>query len=568
MKPHFLTPFFNATINRSTLLFTALVLTFGACNNYPQSSEERAISKKLISNPSDNILFSKDAFMTDLRQVMPQVDTLDSVFIRRGITLRNAGAYTYLRNDYQPFWIQENGITEAALQLIGELDSLKMDGLEPAKYRYAELSGMLDRLKQGKCSTSEAIAFDTTCTASYLRASHDLLFGTVKPGKVDDQWFHANDSSWTAPGLLLETFFKEGKYPSLDTYRSILPTYPVLRKEIIRYSELLADENLRSYKEAVNNVATADSYAVAIIEKEIPWLQQQAGLPAGGKGEMIRSFQRFYGLVPSGKIDSTTASYLARRPDTTLKQLKANMERLRWLPRTFGTQYVLVNIPLMELLYRRDDQTGFQMKVVVGKPSRQTPSLSAHMTNVVFSPPWGVPPTILKKEVIPGIAQRGGAYLTRKGLKAYDRNGKLVHEADINSSNVRGLSFRQPPGARNALGEIKFNLPNKWDIYLHDTPHKEDFPKRYRAKSSGCVRVEHPKDFAEFILSDLEGRNFNREIIDSIISNRRTRFENLKTKIPVHLVYMTAFEDSTGQHIRILPDIYKKDQQLMMLVAN
>lgn len=570
MKPPPRTPFFNTTIIRSTVVFTALLLSISACNNEPGSSGKPVVPKKVISERSENKLFSKDAFIADLRQLMPQVDTLDSIFRKRGITLRNAGAYTYLRNDYQPFWIQENGITEAAVQLISELDSLQMDGLEPAKYRYAELSGMLERLKQGKCSITDAITFDTTCTASYLRASHDLLFGTIVPAKADDQWFHANDSLWMAPQLLLETFFIEGKYPSLDTYRSMLPTYPLLRKEITRYNGLLADENLKSYKEAVNSIATADTYAVAIIEKEVPWLQQEENtdLPAGSKGAMIRGFQHFYGLLPSGKIDSVTAHYLARRPDTTLGLLKANMERLRWLPRTFGNQYVLVNIPLMELLYRKDDQTGFQMRVVVGKPSRQTPSLSANMTNVVFSPPWGVPPTILKKEVIPGITHSGGAYLTRKGLKAYDRNGKLVNEASINSSNVRGLSFRQPPGARNALGEIKFNLPNKWDIYLHDTPHKEDFPRRYRAKSSGCVRVEHPKDFAQFILNDLEGRNFSRETIDSIISNRRTRFENLKTKIPVHLVYLTAFEDSTGQHIRILPDIYKKDQQLMMLVAN
>ncbi len=115
---------------------------------------------------------------------------------------------------------------------------------------------------------------------------------------------------------------------------------------------------------------------------------------------------------------------------------------------------------------------------------------------------------------------------------------------------------------------MKFNLPNRWDIYLHDTPHREDFPKRYRAKSSGGVRVERPREFAEFILRDIEGRErFDQLTIDSIIQTRKTRYEILKTKIPVHIVYLTAQEDSAGSHIRMVPDIYGRDKKLMALLA-
>ncbi len=190
------------------------------------------------------------------------------------------------------------------------------------------------------------------------------------------------------------------------------------------------------------------------------------------------------------------------------------------------------------------------------------------MANVVFSPPWGVPPTILKNDVLPGIAKRGGAYLARKGLKAYNRQGKMVSAGLVTAKNYRSFNFRQPPGARNALGEVKFNLPNKWDIYLHDTPHREDFAKRFRARSSGCVRVAHPREFAEFILKDIEGRNFDQQIIDSIIQTRQTRFEQLSKKIPVHIIYLTAFEDSTSTHIRLLTDVYHRDARLIAAMAN
>jgi len=243
------------------------------------------------------------------------------------------------------------------------------------------------------------------------------------------------------------------------------------------------------------------------------------------------------------------------------------MERLRWLPNKFEDQYVIVNIPLMELFYRKAGDDAFHMRVVVGKPARQTPVLNANMANVVFSPNWSVPPTILKNDVLPGLTRRGGGYLARKGLSAFDRHGHKVNAGAINSKNYKNYTYKQPPGARNALGEVKFNLPNRWDIYLHDTPHRGDFVKRYRAKSSGCVRVEKPRQFAEFILKDIEGRNFDSSIIDSIIHTRKTRFEILKNKIPVHIVYLTAFEDSTGQHLHFIPDIYGRDARLIQALS-
>lgn len=562
------TIYFPLILIRRTTTVVAFTIFAISCNNTPKAAEEHIAPKKVIRETTTGPLFSQEDFVATLRNFVPAVDTLDSVFHKKGVTMRNAKGYTYLLNSYRPIWVTESGVTEAAAQLIGELDSLRGDGLEPSRYGYNELTGMMDKLKKGKTDIHDVVAFDTACTASYLKASHDLLFGIISPKTVDDQWFHTNDTVWQAPQALAVAFFKDGKYPSLSGYRSTLPTYRLLQEELQRYTALASDENLSTFKSLVKGPSTADSYAVAIIEKEIPWLQTNAGDSLNNKGQLVRGFQDFYGLAPTGKLDSSTARLLARQPDTTIKLVRANLERLRWLPKDLESQYVLVNIPQMELFYRKGTETAFKMRVVVGKPSRQTPALNATMANVVFSPPWGVPPTILKKEVLPGIAKRGGAYLAHKGLKAYDRRGKLVSASAINGKNLSGLSFRQPPGARNALGEIKFNLPNKWDIYLHDTPHKEDFPRRYRAKSSGCIRVEHPKDFAQFILSDLEGRNFNREIIDSIIQTRRTRFENLKNKIPVHLIYLTAFEDTTGQHLRFLPDIYKLDQKLIAALNN
>lgn len=463
--------------------------------------------------------------------------------------------------DYAPLWLSEDGGATRAEKLLAELEDVRWDGFSAESYGLAGLQAGAQKLDGAEMQ--QLIQFDTACTGAYLRASRDLLLGVVPIRRADSLWFHANDSVWNAPEVLA----RGGDYPSLDSFRSALPTYAILRKEHQRLAELAKNESLLSIKASMANSSIPDSALAVLINAEVPGAERhQVADTLDGIRRLIAGYQAHYGLRVTGKKDSITLRYLRRHPDSSARIVRANLERLRWLPRTFSDQYVLVNVPMMELFYREDDRDEFTMRVVVGRPSRQTPTLSAPMANVVFNPPWGVPPTILKKDVLPGIAKRGSAYLARKGLTAYDRRGRPVSAGAINVSNYRKYTFRQPPGARNALGEVKFNMPNKWDIYLHDTPHREDFPKRNRALSSGCVRVAKPKEFAEFILTKLEGREeFDQFRIDSLISTRVTKFENLKTNLPVHIVYLTAFEDGNGG-VRFVEDIYRKDRKLLALV--
>jgi murein L,D-transpeptidase YcbB/YkuD len=185
------------------------------------------------------------------------------------------------------------------------------------------------------------------------------------------------------------------------------------------------------------------------------------------------------------------------------------------------------------------------------------------MSNVVLNPPWGVPPTILKQDVLPGIQKSGNQYMVKKGLKAYDRKGNRVNVSQINASNYKRFNYKQDPGDDNSLGYVKFNLPNPWDIYLHDTPHRDDFGKRERALSSGCIRLQQPQEMALYILAEIEKKRFTKERIDSIIDTHKTQWQVLKNKIPVHIAYLTAFEDSTKTHINFTRDVYHRDGKLM-----
>ena len=549
---------------RTVVLLSLPCLLLTACHSNSDTKSDTETHTKAKVVGKEGHLFDEASFTAALKTALPAVDTTDSVYRKRPIqTVTTALRLTYQLNGNHPLWLSENGITESSEQLLKDLDSLRWDGIDPARYQYTQLQTQCNAFKDGKAADLNAcIAFDTLCTKAWLQASHDLLLGIIPSRKADSLWFHANDSTWYAAQLLASTQGKDGKYTPLSTYRSKIPTYSLLQAEYKRYHDMAANASLKQSKTALHN-SMPDSSLIALIQQEAPWLQPDDVDSMTNTQRWVRSFQMAYGLRPTGKGDSATRAVLTRMPDTTANIITANMERLRWLPQQLESEYVIVNVPLMELFLRRNGNDDFHMRVVVGKPARQTPTLSADMANVVFNPSWGVPPTILKKEVLPGISRKGNGYLAKKGLHAYNRAGKMVSASSINAKNYRNFTFRQPPGARNALGSIKFNLPNKWDIYLHDTPHRDDFPLWYRAKSSGCIRVERPKDFAEYILSTLEGRNFDQTIIDSLIETRRTRFEILKHKIPVHIVYLTAFEDSTHQHIRYFSDVYNRDKKLI-----
>lgn len=497
--------------------------------------------------------FDKEDFVTTLSASLSK-DTTGGV------------AKLYHENTYNPLWLGEDGDTKLAIKLLNELDSLKWDGLNPDTYNATNLRKELDAFdKSNSPALADVIKLDTGLTSNYYKASKHLLLGRMLPKKADSLWFHANDSTYNLQYIV--SALKGENYPTLDSFRSHIPAYTSLQKVMKHYAILATDSALLAAKAAITDNKTVDSNTLYVIDHEPLNLPNISYDSLSATQNKVSAYQTYYGLKATGKLDSTVISYLKRKPEDAAKMVAANMERLRWLPRNLEKEYVLVNVPQMELTLIRDGQKSMHMNVVVGKPARQTPTIGDKMANIVFNPSWGVPPTILKNDVLPGMQRSGGAYLRRKGLRVFDHNGRPVDAYAVNSSNYKRYVFKQAPGDRNALGDVKFNLPNKWDIYLHDTPHREDFVKSYRALSSGCVRVQQPRELAEYILNEMNGRNFDQYKIDSIVGTRKTRWETLKNKLPVHIVYLTAFDDGTGSGFRFARDIYKRDAKLMAALA-
>ncbi len=511
--------------------------------------------------------FSYDEFSETLEKLMPSADT--SAPKKIGTTAADM-RYAYLQNDYLPIWLSHGYKPDAtAEQFITELADIKWDGINPEVYGFTAINKLKDKLGRKETTLADAIAFDTTLTRAYLMAAKDLLIGRIVPKTVDSLWYHANDSTWNAPQLLTDM---QVKYTSLNEFRSTVPTYKLLNEEYKRLSALNRDSNFviaNNYVKELSaiNDSEAKAQVTSVIMAEAPWITTEANDTISEWKQMILAYQDFIGVKPTGKPDSLTMAYLGMNPDTLLPKLAANMERIRWMQKDFGDMYILVNVPLAQLFFRINDTNAMHMRVVVGKPVRQTPSLFAKMSNVVLNPQWGVPSTILKQDVLPGIQKSGNDYMKKKGLKAYDRAGNVVNVKNINAKNYKRYSYRQPPGDDNALGYVKFNLPNPWDIYLHDTPHRDDFVKRDRALSSGCIRLQHPQEMAVFILSQIEKKKFTLEQLDSIIGTHKTQWRVLSNKIPVHIAYLTAFEDTTGKHINFVRDVYHRDGKLIAKLA-
>jgi murein L,D-transpeptidase YcbB/YkuD len=234
--------------------------------------------------------------------------------------------------------------------------------------------------------------------------------------------------------------------------------------------------------------------------------------------------------------------------------LIANMERWRWMSHDLGAAHVVVNIPDYSLKVVNQDKTVWSTRIVVGKVGNQaTPLMSETMKFITVNPTWNVPPSIIRNEYLPAL-QRDPNALARVGLK-------VVHNSD---GTIR---VYQPPGARNALGRIRFNFPNKFLVYQHDTPDKHLFARTTRAYSHGCMRVQHPEKYAEVLLSISQpGDGFTAERIRKMYGSSE-RTINLKTPIPVHLTYQTAFVDDAGQ-LQVRPDIYGHDRAILALLRN
>ncbi len=269
----------------------------------------------------------------------------------------------------------------------------------------------------------------------------------------------------------------------------------------------------------------------------------------------VEAFQARHGLAIDGVVGPRTLAALNEPVGDRLTALRRNQHRLQGFTPT-SSDYVLVNIPGFEARLIRGSAPELTMKVIVGKPSWPTPTLSSTLDHLVLNPAWYVPPRIQSKEMIPQ-AQRDPAYLVRQNIQVYKDGERLDPESvDWWDPAARTYRLRQPPGARNALGRVKFMFDNPYHVYLHDTPTKHLFQRPERGFSHGCVRLEKPLELAHALLRDQPSWDAAR--IDAAIARGQMRTVRLEQAVGVELVYWTAWVDEAGT-VHFRTDLYKRD---------
>jgi murein L,D-transpeptidase YcbB/YkuD len=282
----------------------------------------------------------------------------------------------------------------------------------------------------------------------------------------------------------------------------------------------------------------------------------------------VRAFQARNGLKSDGVVGANTYAALNATAASRAAQIAVNMEQARWRNRPLGRKYILVNIPDFHVDVVEDGRIALRSRVIVGKARKhQTPEFSDEITHMVVNPRWNVPHSIASEEFLPELQSDPGA-LRRRNISIYSPRGGVVDPLSVDWSRISQETFpfsmAQSPGPGNALGNVKFMFPNRYAVYLHDTPGRSLFQRSMRAFSHGCVRVAKPRELAEVLLRPQS--NDPRGRFEFLRSKPGEQYERLKQTVPVHIVYRTAWIDAQGD-VQLRRDIYGRDQKIAAALA-
>ncbi|HEY6834137.1 MAG TPA: L,D-transpeptidase family protein, partial [Pseudolabrys sp.] len=484
----------------------------------------------------DRLLAASDAQITAKLRDAAGAKQLDRHVER--VADRKAIESFYAARGYAPLWIREGRLTANAKAAIARLKSAEADALDPQDYPVPEFGGGAEALAEG----------DIKLTNSVLTFARHLQIGRIAPTRVTadiDYGSHAPDPD----DILKRIADSRDEDATLESFNPPNASFKALKEKL---AELRSNASVPE----TNRIPDGQIIKPGTKDARVPLLREKLGVH-GKPSDLfydkalynaIRNVQQRADIKPTGLIDSKTiAAINGPKQSQIADHVMANMERWRWLPRDLGRNYAMVNIPDYTLKVSRDNQIVWRTKIVAGKPQTPTPLLTAVMDNVIVNPSWYVPQSIIQNELLPLYAH---------DPNIFDRLGFEVKKGPDGHINVV-----QPPGAANALGRIKFNFPNRFQVYLHDTPEKRLFAADRRALSHGCMRVENPTKFGEVMLAmALPAPTPTSAQLERLVGHEEKTFK-MVTRPMVHLTYQTAFVDDQGKLV-LRDDIYGFDSRI------
>lgn len=470
-------------------------------------------------------------------------------------------------------WVTDdkpNDRSRAALAAMATADTF---GLSAADYFVAVPEDDFDASDMD-ARKREMIQFEMNMSAAALNYVLDATRGRIDPNRLSGYHdFKRKDVDLAAALGNLEVSADAGAY--LLGSNPDNRQFKMLMEELATLREVDADDHIEivegTFLKVGHSSPELENIVAAIRKRGSDELLVNHGITlfdydASG-GELytpelvllVKDFQKEKGLSADGIIGKNTISKLTGMSNQSkIDKLVLAMERLRWLPRDLGSRHVFVNQPAFRATYVNNDRDAISMRVVVGTSSNQTSFFQDEIETIEYNPYWGVPRSIIVNEMLPKLRQ-DPSYLDRLGYEVTDRRGRRISSRNVNwyavGSNTVPVDVRQPPGRKNALGELKILFPNKHAIYMHDTPAKNLFERDSRAFSHGCIRLQDPRGMAAAVLGK------SRDHIAQQIAQGHNLAEPVAGKIPVYVSYFTAWPNEDGT-VGYYVDMYGRDKHL------
>lgn len=483
----------------------------------------------------------------------------------------------YEERGFSPLWLDGWQLKPGAAVLLANLRDAGAHGLCSDDYLLVQLEGLI-RIQEDYARNNLPLAPQNRAVLDLLLSQAFLTFAShLVEGQVDPKLAHVD---WRARQRKVDLFkllqyaldsgrmpqVLDGLYPPHEEYRNLVAA-------LVRYQRLSA---LGGWPSVLPGPTIRPGDRDARIRQLKLLLQTTGDLAVpGDNGDLydretvaaVMKFQVRHGLVDDGVIGAKTLAELNVPVEERIRQIELNLERWRWMPKSFGRRHIRVNVADFSLVVVEDGVVVVQMSVIVGTQYRKTPVFSAQMTYLEFAPYWTVPPTILREDKLP-IIKRNSDYIPDHHYRIVSRSDaeEFIDPEDIDwqavdADNFPGL-LRMEPGPWNPLGRVKFMFPNRFNVYLHDTNEAYLFDNNVRSFSSGCIRVERPEDLAYYLLE----KESDEERLAELWS--ATEPEQVAiSPVPVHVQYWTAWADQEGV-INFRPDVYFRDLDLEVALKN
>lgn len=484
-------------------------------------------------------------------------------------------------------WLTAKGYSSNAQELIRSIRDARVHGLNPEAYNLTAILNTVKAIRQlnstnnssvgGTTDSTMAVAshrsdFDKQLSDAFTKLAIDLGRGATKAQKVQRQMFRA------APKVDAQEWLNaisKGQITATQALDSLMPHDQAYHRLTARMRELLAERSSGKKRIVIEE---SEKRAIELVGHDIQQIKRKlietGELPLnseltpswdGNVEFALQAFQQRNGIPVTGTPDGRTRKALNLTLDKEIEAVALSLERWRWMPRVLGYKHVFVNIPDYRVEFRKDERTLLSMANVVGAARHATPTFSEDLQYIVFNPTWTVPKSITNRELIPK-ERRNPGYLKSRNFDIMRRDGDYLVKVkydDVTAEDLNADRFpyvlQQRSGEGNALGNMKFMMPNQWNIYMHDTQAKNLFSHNDRAYSHGCIRLSDPEAMARTLLSE---DGYTEQEIEAALALTDRKLVRLRTPIPTHITYMTTWVDEYGSLNR-RSDVYNHDEALI-----